>query len=80
MSIETKAFDAYSEDRQQPEKYWTLDRYWCDWYVKGYRQAEQELKDKAIVTYCACCEGRESECPKETCIARNEFIQRLNEK
>lgn len=80
MSIEKKAFEAYNKNRSQTEKYWIPDRCWCDWYVSGYRQADQDLKDKAIVTYCACCEWRESECPKETCIARNEFIQRLNEK
>lgn len=83
MSIERKAFEAYNKNRSQAEKYWIPDRCWCDWYVRGYRQGEQELKDKAIEAYKRNCRNYTACClDQKPCTADCEylgdFIQKLN--
>lgn len=41
-TIESKAFAAHEENRKLAPKYQIGDRYWMDWYIKGYRQCMKD--------------------------------------
>lgn len=85
MSIEKKAFEAYEKNRELAPKYQVGDSMWMDWYTKGYRQAENDFKQKAIETYKNTCsfspEGccmMKKEAGKCDCDNLNDFIEELN--
>lgn len=85
MSIEKKAFEAYQKNRELAPKYQVGDSMWMDWYTKGYRQAENDFKQKAIETYmntCSfspvgCCMMKK-EAGKCDCDNLKDFIEELN--
>lgn len=85
MSIEKKAFEAYEKNRELAPKYQVGDSMWMDWYTKGYRQAENDFKQKAIETYKNTCsfspEGccmMKKEAGKCDCDNLKDFIEELN--
>lgn len=95
-TIENKAFVAHEEDRALEQKYQTPDNFWCDWFEKGYREAEAEaeerheketgaIKEKAIEVYKRNCRTYTVCCfEKKPCTADceylSDFIEKLNER
>ncbi len=46
ITVKDKALKAYTENMKREKKYRIDDECWMDWYMKGYRQAEEDLKEQ----------------------------------